>query len=147
MILIDVNVFMDVFQRREPHFRASVTLIDRVAAGHQSACLAAHSLTTLHYLVQRFSGAQKARSTVDWLLRSFEIAAVGSHEMNRAHALNWPDFEDAVVAAAAESSGCRAIITRNVKEFTGSPVPALRPEELVIDEIHESFTTLQATGP
>lgn len=140
MILVDVNVVMDVLDRREPHFAASLKVVDRVTQGRLGACLSAHGVTTLHYLVSRVNGRQEARETIDWALRHFEIAAVGASELKRAHTLNWPVFEDAVVAAAAESAGCRAIVTRNASDFRGSPVPAMHPEELVIDEIHEELT-------
>ncbi|MGH8225370.1 MAG: PIN domain-containing protein [Gammaproteobacteria bacterium] len=67
-----------------------------------------------------------------WLLRHFDIAAVGRPELLRARALGWNDFEDAVVAAAAESSRCDAIVTRNVKDFRASVVPVLTPEECLL---------------
>jgi len=51
----------------------------------------------------------------------------------RAQTLGWSDFEDAVVAAAAESSGCEVIVTRNVRDFRDSPVPAVTPEEYLSD--------------
>jgi hypothetical protein len=41
------------------------------------------------------------------------------------------DFEDALVAALAESSRCDWVISRNIADFAGSPVPALTPEELL----------------
>jgi predicted nucleic acid-binding protein len=47
--------------------------------------------------------------------------------------LGWEDFEDAVVAAAAESSGCDAIVTRNVRDFRATPVAAVTPEEYLLD--------------
>lgn len=40
-----------------------------------------------------------------------------------------PDFEDAVVAASA--SDCQFIVTRNVADFTGSPVPVITPAALL----------------
>ena len=43
------------------------------------------------------------------------------------------DFEDAMVAAAAVSAGCDVIVTRNAGHFTGSPVPAVSPEEFVAE--------------
>ncbi|GAB4256100.1 MAG: hypothetical protein Kow00129_16740 [Thermoleophilia bacterium] len=66
-------------------------------------------------------------------LRHFEVGAVGRKELLRARALGWPDFKDAVVAAVAESAGCRAIVTRNVRDFGQSPVGALTPEEFLLD--------------
>ncbi|MGA1326617.1 MAG: PIN domain-containing protein [Rubrivivax sp.] len=70
-----------------------------------------------------------AHAAVDWSLRHLEVAPIGRRELLRARSLNSRDFEDAVVVAAAESAGCQCIITRNVKDFLGSPVVALLPEE------------------
>jgi hypothetical protein len=42
------------------------------------------------------------------------------------------DFEDAVVAGAAERGACDCIVTRNVADsFLGSPVRILTPEEFL----------------
>jgi hypothetical protein len=45
----------------------------------------------------------------------------------RALALGWPDFEDAVCAAAAEAAGCQAIVTRDLDGFPASPLPVVDP--------------------
>jgi len=39
------------------------------------------------------------------------------------------DFEDAVVAAAAETTKSRYIVTRNVDDIDQSPVPAITPAD------------------
>ena len=59
--------------------------------------------------------------------------AIGRTELLRARALGWADFEDAVVAAAAEAAGCHRILTRNVRDFVRSPVLAVTPEEFLMD--------------
>ena len=61
-----------------------------------------------------------------------KTSSVQHAELMRARALGWSDFENAVMAAAAESSGCEALVTRNVKDFAGSPVTALTPEEYLV---------------
>lgn len=139
MILVDINILMDVFVKREPHFGQSARLVDRVANGRLDACVSAHGITTLHYLVERMTNTAEARNAVDWTLQLFSIAPVDQSTIERARSLDWRDFEDAVMAAAAESAGCTAIVTRNARDFLRSPVPAMAPEELVISEIHESF--------
>ncbi len=133
MILIDLNVGLDVVQKREPHYAASAAVLATVTRGKVDALLPAHALTTLHYIVGRYHGRPKADGVVDWLLKHFGIAATGREEIVRARGLHWPDFEDAVVAAAAESAGCAGIVTRNIRDFAGSPVPALTPEEFLLD--------------
>ena len=37
------------------------------------------------------------------------------------------DFEDAMQVAAARACGSQYIITRNVMDFTHSPIPAISP--------------------
>lgn len=132
MILLDLNVLLDVVQKREPHYAASAGVIELTIRDDAKAALPAHAITTVHYIVERYQGGGKANEVVDWLLRYFEIAAIGHAQISRARALGWPDFEDAVVAAAAESSGCQAIVTRNVKDFGRSPVAAMTPEEYLL---------------
>ena len=129
MLLIDLNVVLDVVQARVPHYQASANVIDRVVAKSEQGALAAHAVTTVHYLVARYQDRKTADETVGWLLQRFQIATVGNHELRRAHALAWPDFEDAVVASAAESAECSCIVTRNVKDFRKGSLPAYTPEE------------------
>ena len=132
MILIDLNVLLDVVQKREPHYRVSAAVVEAVVQGATEGMLPAHAATTLHYIVGRYQDRKTANGVVDWLLRYFAVAPVGREELLRARALGWTDFEDAVVAASAESGGCRAIVTRNVKDFPGSPVEVVTPEEYLM---------------
>lgn len=133
MILIDGNAVLDVIQQREPHYRASAALIDRVIRNRITAALLAHVITTIHFLVQRHQNQATASEVVAWLLARFEVAAIGHSELIRAQSFGWGDFEDAVVAAAAEAAACEAIITRNIRDFAGSPLPAFTPEEYLLE--------------
>lgn len=133
MIILDINVLLDVVQRRQPHYHASAAVLDLVIRKKVSGALPAHAVTTIHFIVSRYQSRDTASRLIEWLLARFAIAAVRKAELIRAQALGWEDFEDGVVAAAAESSGCKAIITRNVRDFRNSPVPAVTPEEYLLD--------------
>ncbi|MEF8794717.1 PIN domain-containing protein [Thiohalorhabdus sp.] len=113
--------------------RASAAVVEEDIHGETTAALPAHAVTTLYYIVGRYRDREAAEGVVDWLLRYFSVAPVGRDELLRARSLGWPDFEDAVVAAAAEAQACRAILTRNVKDFPGGPVAAVTPEEHLMD--------------
>jgi len=41
------------------------------------------------------------------------------------------NFEDAIIATTAQSETAEYIITRNIKDFTQSPVPALTPSDFL----------------
>jgi predicted nucleic acid-binding protein len=125
--LIDVNVCMDVLLERAPFAGAAARLWEAVERGEIEGLLPAHGVTTIHYLMAREKGGPAARRLVSDLLRVFGVAPVDKAVLDQALALEWKDFEDAVCAAAAETSGCDLLVTRDVKGFAPSVVPAVDP--------------------
>jgi len=89
--------------------------------------LAAHSVTTIHYLIRKQQGVANARRTLGGILRVFGVAAVDATAIQDALRLPGPDFEDSVTAAAAKLAACDLIVTRDPHGFRGSPVRALTP--------------------
>jgi predicted nucleic acid-binding protein len=130
-ILFDTNVILDVLLERKPHFEASASAWAAVETGISEGMLAAHAVTTIHYLIRREKGSVKARSIVSAILTVFGVAAVDSVVVQEALQLAFSDFEDAVTAAAARLAGCEYIVTRDPKGFRGSPVRSLTPEAVV----------------
>ena len=126
--LVDTNVVLDVLLDRHPHAAGSAAVWAAVEAGVSKGFLAAHAITTIHYLVRREMGIAKARGTISAMLRVFEVAAVDGAVLQEALRLPMSDFEDAVTAAAAQVAGCDFIVTRDPKGFRGSPIRALTPE-------------------
>jgi predicted nucleic acid-binding protein len=130
-ILVDINVVLDVLLDRKPHAGPSAALWAAIETGRAEGVLAAHAVTTIHYLVRKERGASKARRTVVTLLRVFGIAAVDEDVVRQALQFSWPDFEDSVTASAAQAAGCDAIVTRDPRGFPNSPVQVLTPEAAV----------------
>ena len=73
----------------------------------------AHGVTTIFYLLEKARDAAFAREGIERLISVFAVAQVDDNVVRRALALAWPHFEDAVCAAAAEASGCDALVTRD----------------------------------
>jgi predicted nucleic acid-binding protein len=86
VILLDTNVVLDVVQKREPHYDASAAILDRLIRCEERGALAAHAITTIHYIVARYRNRKAADGAVDWLIRYMQIAAVGNDEVVRARA-------------------------------------------------------------
>lgn len=126
-LVLDLNVLLDVVQRREPFYAASAAVLTMAFDGRIRAFVPAHVFTTLYYIVRKSSGKETAESAVDRLLSGLEVAPSGIAELRRARSLAMADFEDAVVAGSAEAASCDWIITRNVEDFGRSPVPAVTP--------------------
>jgi predicted nucleic acid-binding protein len=128
---VDINVLLDVFQKREPHYAASARILAMVQQGEMTGVFPAHGFTTLYYLVRKHASRPNAETAMDEVLKHFEVGNLDSVGWSRARSLPMPDFEDAVVAVVAEESGSAFIITRNTGDFTYSPVPAITPAEFL----------------
>jgi predicted nucleic acid-binding protein len=129
--LVDVNVVLDVLLDRQPHAHASGAIWRAIEDRSSQGLLAAHAVTTIHYLIRRTAGEAKATRDVASILKVFEVATVDDAVIQAAVALALPDFEDSVTAAAAQLSGCDFIVTRDPKGFRGSPIRTLTPEAAV----------------
>jgi predicted nucleic acid-binding protein len=127
-ILLDINVILDIFLDRAPHAAASSAVWAAIEKGHVAGVLAAHAVTTIHYILKGQVGGAVARNTVESILRVLDVAAVDTQVICRALQFGWVDFEDAVTAAAAESADCEAIVSRDPKGFPRSPIRVLSPE-------------------
>jgi predicted nucleic acid-binding protein len=126
--LLDINVILDILLDRKPHVVASSQVWAAIEAGRIKGLVSAHGVTTIYYLVRRARGAATARRTIGTILQALAVAAVDRDVIESSLLLAWPDFEDAVTAAAAQAAGCDAIVTRDPKGFPDSQVRVLTPE-------------------
>jgi predicted nucleic acid-binding protein len=126
--LIDVNVVLDVLLDRKPHVAASAAVWAAIETGAAEGLLAAHAVTTIHYLIRKEQSVAQARRTVLSILRVFRVATVDEGVIQDALQLPSPDFEDAVTISAARLAGCELIVTRDPRGFRQSPVRVLTPE-------------------
>ena len=129
-VLVDVDVLLDVLARRAPHYEHSAEVWAAVETGRIEGLIAAHTATTVHYLLTRHHDRQTASAGLADLLRVFGVAAVDGDVLHEALLLGWDDFEDAVQMAAAVAADATYLVTRNVADYRGGTVTVLQPGEL-----------------
>jgi predicted nucleic acid-binding protein len=133
-LMLDLNVLLDVVQRRESFYFASATLLSKVVEGEEDGFVPGHAVTTLHYIIEKSAGKGRADQFTDWLLAHIEIVPQDKTLYARARTLAMTDFEDAALASAAEMASCDLIVTRNVTDFVGFPVQVMTPEEFLVSQ-------------
>lgn len=130
-ILIDLNVVVDALYRRESFFESSAAVIAAAETRRIEGWLAAHSVTTLFYLMAKDTSPTAARVHLTRLVQFLKIAAVDGHTIEQALALPTRDFEDAVQMMAGVHAGVEYVVTRDLSGFKAGPLPALTPPELL----------------
>ena len=129
MILLDTDVLIDVALDRRPHSAPAAELLDRIEHGAETAFIAWHSVSNLYYLVTPALGGVSARDFIVELIRFVAVAATGADAIRYAAGLPMEDFEDAMQVAAARACGARHIVTRNIRDYQRSPIPAVHPQD------------------
>jgi predicted nucleic acid-binding protein len=130
-VLLDTNVVLDVLASREPFAVDAEAVLRLIETETIQGVIAAHSITTLHYLLSKHLGKAKTRSVLSDLLRLLRVVAVDEESIKYALALNWADFEDAVQATCAESAEADFLITRDKTGFKKSTVRPVTPAEFL----------------
>ena len=130
-VLLDINVILDVLQQREPFYEMSARTLAAAETGLVEGWVAAHSLTTLFYLLAKHQSAEHARVALTEMLTILSVAAVDHTVIEQALNLPYTAFEDAVQMMAAVSSGAQYLVTRNVRDHGFGPLPVLQPAELL----------------
>ena len=130
-VMVDINIFLDVFQKRIPHYVDSSILLSRILRKEFKGVIAGHSLTTIFYLLNKHSGYKKAINIVDLILDHFEIKSANKKMFRYSRDMEIGDFEDAVVSGCAKFAKCDFIITRNTSDFRKSQIPAITPSDFL----------------
>ena len=131
-VVLDLNVILDVVQKRDSLYVSSASVLELVVEKSIQGVVPGHLLTTLYFITAKHSSKKQADLLMDWMLKYFEVGVESRESFMKARSLPFRDFEDAVVASVAELEQCECIVTRNIRDFKNSPVPAVTPEELLV---------------
>ena len=131
--LVDTDVLIDVALGREGFVGPSREIIQLLRERGETLIVAWHTISNFYYNIERPQDAEFAKDAVTQLLTFVEVADTGTEDARYALDLPMPDFEDAMQVAAARACDARFIVTRNVRDFARSPVPALSPADALAE--------------
>lgn len=131
-ILIDTNIILDILQKRQPFFQESYNAINKAIKDDVECLLSASAISDIFYILRKALGSSKqAKEQIKQLNKIVSFADVLSQDINNALSKNMSDFEDALVDAVASRYEATYIITRNIKDFIDSSVPAISPKDFI----------------
>ena len=130
-VLFDLNIILDVLQKRPEFYDFSARLLARAETCEIQGWLAAHSVTTLFYLIAKDKSPEQARVAVTCLLQFLKVAPVDQSTIEQALNLPYRDFEDAVQMSAGLHIHADYLLTRNVKDYQPALHIVIQPAELL----------------
>ena len=130
-VLVDTNVVLDLILDRAPWADDASRLLDAIGNERLRGFIAGHAVTTVHYIVERERDRTRAATAVSDLLALLDVVSLESSDFQRALSLGLRDYEDAVQAAACLKVGATFLVTRNARDFKGTPVEVRSPAEVL----------------
>ncbi len=129
-ILIDTNILIDFIARREPFFADALKIFELCQQEIVEGIVAAHSIVNMAYILRKnFKPAQLSKILLR-LCKIFQVESIDLAKLTAAlNNRDFSDFEDCLQTQCALSRRADYIVTRNVKDFATSEIPALSPED------------------
>jgi len=129
-LLIDTNVVLDFLLARKPFDTAAKEIFELAANDAAVLFISINSFTDIIYFVCKEYDTEIVREQMDELLDFVTIIEAGHRDaLKSLKMLEFKDIEDAFQAQCAQKEGIGYIITRDLKGFKNSPVPAVPPED------------------
>ena len=121
---------VDYILKRENFFECAERIVQLCQDGLVDGAVSSQSVADTFYILSKDFSVDDRKA---FLLRICQIFQVESVDRDKLIAAltddTFSDFEDAVQMQCAKSFRADYIVTRNVKDFTASEVPAVTPED------------------
>ena len=131
-LFLDANVVIDLLGERDPFYKAVAWIATLADRGEINLVVSALTYSMVFYLLSKFED----REVVKEKIRKFKVIAETSDLTDKIidKGLNskFSDFEDALQYHCALMMNCDMVITRNGKDFKGSEIPVLSPDEFLV---------------
>ena len=132
-ILVDTNVLIDYLAGRKPYYEDADRVI-RLCIEHKiKGYMAAHSVTDMYYILRKdYKESSVRRIMIKSLFDILDVSGINRDVLvNALDREDFEDFEDCVQDECAEMVAADYIVTRNVKDFEHSKIPAIAPDEFL----------------
>lgn len=129
--LVDTCVILDVLLTRKEFINDSAKIFRLAGSGKISAFITSNSVTDIYYACHKANHDIKlTKKAIKDLIDVFTVIDVNGSDCIKALESKMSDFEDALMVEAGIRNSINYIVTRNIKDFKDSAIPAILPSQL-----------------
>lgn len=130
-VLIDTNVILDVLYKREGFYEDSLKIWKLCETRKIDGYISALSIPNIVYILRRELDPEKTLEVINSINLVFKIYDLKFDIIMQAAEKKTKDYEDALQMVTAQKLKASFIVTRNIKDFAGSKIIAVKPSELL----------------
>jgi len=131
-LFLDANVVLDLLGERDPFYKAVARIATLADKGEINLVVSALTYSIVFYPLSKFEDKEVVKEK----MRKFKVIAETSDLtdkiIEKGLSSKFSDFEDALQYHCALMMNCDIVITRNGKDFKGSEIPVLSPDEFLV---------------
>ena len=129
-VLIDTNIILDVLCNRKDFVDDALRLFKYCETNQIVGCISALSVPNIVYIMRKELDGARIKEILTTLTSLFTVIDLRESDLIKAANSEISDYEDALQSACASRVKANYIVTRNIKDFRNSSVPAVKPSEL-----------------
>lgn len=131
-VFVDTNILIDLIADRRPFSKFAIQIFSKAEERKIKLFTSSHSIATTHYLLKKYIDEKELRDILYSVLDYLNIVAIDQDVIKKGLKSKHKDFEDALQIISAYSiDKLDCIVTRNIKDFKGSEIAVLTPDELI----------------
>lgn len=147
-LLLDTCILIDYVGKREPFYSDAKRIVAAGYFGDANLWTPGPSFKDAFYVLQHYADSRSIQQAFIKVSDVILPTSLLAEDYVRAAHLEWPDYEDCLVALAAEQVRADYLITRDAKGFERSTVPVLSPAAwlAMMEEEHDlTFNIIEAS--
>ena len=131
-LFLDTNILIDVLANREPFAESAAKLFDLAEKGKVTLMISALSYSNIYYIIKKNCTHKELISLLRDLEALTETLDVTKEIIFKSLSSEFKDFEDSIqYYTALSNKKVSVIVTRNVKDYKGSKLSVLTPDEVL----------------
>ena len=130
-VLIDTNVILDVLCARKDFLEDSSKVWRYCEVNKIDGYISALSVPNIVYILRKELTPEKTQEIINRIFLIFQVTDLKANDLKKAATMKSNDYEDSIQMICAYRIKADFIITRNIKDFNLSKVPAIKPSELI----------------
>lgn len=131
-VLIDTNVILDALTGRRPYFDIADKILKLCSDGEIEGYMAAHSIPNMFYILRKDLSENDRREVLLSLCDILTVEGIdGAKILSALKNSKFADLEDCLQDECAVSISAEYIVTRNIKDYANSKIPAILPDQFI----------------
>ncbi len=135
-IFVDANILVSVFNKEYPQFPHAARILSLIDNPKFEVFTSPVCLAIAFYFAEKKSGREKAKEKIKLIASRISILMIDGTVVQKASSDKMiDDFEDGMQYYGAMQSGCKCIVTENVRDYHFAKIDVLTAQQFLSEHI------------